>query len=417
MDIKSMLAFEEKEKKLLKLVFFISLGACLAAVGIAWGIQKARLSARVEKQRAEAETSDMLLVFEKHTRDLLTVDLDAHRFASRHFAQTNRPQEAIPHLLRLLSVDDEDREVRLALGEAYLKAGMYDKALRELSTLNAAKESDSLTKSAMALQGLALFHTGQYDASIELLDETLQLYPGSAEAACYRGQVEAALNSGSKQAEDYFRKALEIDSTYAEPLYQWARFDMNRPGRSDDDLDSARRRLLRLLKIEPLNPKAHARLGMLYYYLGYPDISEKSYRTALALNPADYNTRYNLGELYTSLYWNRQDLSEDAKAAYRRKALTEFKKTLEIEPDHANAHFKIGLISLENNMLNAAVRHFEQARKLSPENIRILLQLGVAYEKKDMHAEAMSVYNAVLDIDPVNQVAQQKVKLLSGVGR
>jgi len=77
---------------------------------------------------------------------------------------------------------------------------------------------------------------------------------------------------------------------------------------------------LRILDIEPLNAKTHARLGMVYYYLDEPEMAKKSYTTALALNPNDYNTHYNLGELFYSKY-------ED-----NGSALDEFKKTLEGNP-------------------------------------------------------------------------------------
>jgi tetratricopeptide (TPR) repeat protein len=104
-------------------------------------------------------------------------------------------------------------------------------------------------------------------------------------------------------------------------------------------------------------------------------MAKKAYQTALALNPNDYNTHYNLGELSYTKY-------EDDTAA-----LTEFKKNLEGNPAHAEANL--------------------------PKNVRVLLQLGVAYERLDMKDEALSIYRLILDIDAVNQVARQKIKLLS----
>ena len=64
-------------------------------------------------------------------------------------------------------------------------------------------------------------------------------------------------------------------------------------------------------------------------------------------------------------------------------------------------------------MLNEAIRHFERARRSSPEDKRILLQLAVAYERKDMRSEALTVYRNICDIDPLDEVARQKLRLLS----
>jgi len=130
-------------------------------------------------------------------------------------------------------------------------------------------------------------------------------------------------------------------------------------------------------------------------------MAKKSYQTALALNPGDYNTHYNLGELYFVKY-------ED-----NASALDEFKKTLAGKPDHGEANFRVGVICLGNNMTKEAAFYLEKAREASPKNIRVLLQLGVTYEKLELKDEALRIYRLILDSDPYNQVAAQKIKLLS----
>jgi tetratricopeptide (TPR) repeat protein len=121
----------------------------------------------------------------------------------------------------------------------------------------------------------------------------------------------------------------------------------------------------------------------------------------LALNAGDYNTHYNLGELYYTKY-------ED-----NISALEEFKKALKENPSHGEANFRTGVICLGNNMIKEAIGYLEKARVTSPKNTRILLQLGVAYEKLELKEEALRMYHLILENDPLNQVAAQKVKLLS----
>jgi tetratricopeptide (TPR) repeat protein len=132
-----------------------------------------------------------------------------------------------------------------------------------------------------------------------------------------------------------------------------------------------------------------------------PSLALKSYETALALNADDFNVHYNLGELYYTLYSNME------------LALKEFKKTIELQPDHAEANFKIGLICLANNMNKEAVKYLETAVTNSPKNIRFMLQLAVAYEKLDLKDNALQVYLRVAELAPLDQIAQQKIKLLS----
>ena len=175
---------------------------------------------------------------------------------------------------------------------------------------------------------------------------------------------------------------------------------MGKPQPNAADYNNARKCLIKQMEIEPLNPKAHSRIGMVYYYLQKPHLSEKSYKMALTLNDKDYNTHYNLGELYYSLF-------SDPK-----KALEEFKNTISIKSNHAEANFKIGLIALENDQYKESIRFFKEANKYSPHNIRILLQMGVAYEKIGMENEAATVYQSILNLDKLNDVALQKLKLL-----
>ena len=68
---------------------------------------------------------------------------------------------------------------------------------------------------------------------------------------------------------------------------------------------------------------------------------------------------------------------------------------------------------MENNQYKEAIRFFKEANKHAPHNIRILLQMGVAYEKIGMKSEAISVYQSIHDLDKLNEVALQKLKLLS----
>jgi tetratricopeptide (TPR) repeat protein len=193
----------------------------------------------------------------------------------------------------------------------------------------------------------------------------------------------------------YFTHAIQADPYYAEARYQQARFFMNR-GRYKTARDSLRR----LLSIFPAHARAHARLGMIYYYLTQPQMAAQAYRTALTINPDDYNTHYNLGELYYS-------------TDRTHKALAQFKKALSLRPAHVQANFKTGLIALNNGMVNEAIRYLTRAAEHDKDNIRILLQLAVAYERQDSPEKALRVYRRITGIDPLNRIALQKIDMLS----
>jgi tetratricopeptide (TPR) repeat protein len=384
----------EKEQKLIIRVFKYSLLCALLVAGAAWVIQYALIQQKAKKPATE--TPDPTVFYEKESKDLLPIDIDAHGFAAAYYLKNDQPEKAIEHILRIIPLQKGNRTLKLDLATAYLTSGQYDKALVCLRKLADESADDTLKESVEARLGLTLFYLGKTKESVELLDKCIEKTPRSSEALCFRGEVEASVAGPPEKVEDYFLKSIGADSTYVEAWYQLARYCMNQ-----GQYSRARIYLLRILDIEPLHVKTQSRLGMAYYYLDEPEPAKKAYLTAIALNPKDFNTHYNLGELYYS------------KLNDEKSALDEFKKTIEGNPFHMEANFRIGLICLNNNMAKEAIVYFEKARSQDPKNIRVILQLGVAYEKIAMKAEALAVYNTILEIDPLNRVALQKTKLLS----
>jgi len=392
------LGLSPEQQKILLTVFKISFAGCIVAVAGMWGWQTFQIKMKAKKAQAEkaSPAAQMFSFYEKKSKDLLPIDIEAHEFAADYYLKNDQPQKAIEHIMRIVPLQKGNRKLHLRLGTAYMESGQYKNAFDELSSLAAADSIDEFSPLVEARLGLTLFYLGDIRQSEEKLGACIARFPRCAEAPCYLGEVEAAVAGPSPKALGYFQQSLGLDSGYVEAWYQLGRYCM-----SQGDYPGARARLLHALEIEPLHVKAHARLGMVYYYLDEPEMAKKSYTTALALNPHDYNTHYNLGELYYSKYGDNAD------------ALDEFKKALEGNPTHAEANFRAGVICLGNNMVKEAVGYLETARASDPKNIRLLLQLGVAYERLDMKDEALSMYRLILDFDPLNQVAGQKVKLLS----
>jgi tetratricopeptide (TPR) repeat protein len=399
----TLLGLSSEQQKILARVFKISFAGCIVAVAGSWGLQTALIKIK-NKQAAEktSPSAERYAFFEKKSKDLLPIDIEAHEFMAEYYLKNDQPQKSIDHILRVLPLPSSNRKLKLQLATAYLQSGQYKSAYDEFLKLSNADTNDEFSPAIAARMGLTLFYLGNIQGSVDNLDKCIAAFPRCAEAACYLGEVQAATEEPSAdaskvpEAEANFQKSLQIDPGYVEAWYQLARLCMNRK-----DYMRGRTYLLKILDIEPLNAKTHARLGMVYYYLDEPEMAKKSYTTALALNPNDYNTHYNLGELYYSKY-------EDNAGA-----LDEFKKTLEGDPSHAEANFRVGVICLGNNMVKEAVRYLESAHASDPKNVRVLLQLGVAYEKLDMKDEALRTYRLILDFDALNQVARQKEKLLS----
>jgi tetratricopeptide (TPR) repeat protein len=130
--------------------------------------------------------------------------------------------------------------------------------------------------------------------------------------------------------------------------------------------------------------------------------AQNEYEVALRINPADYNTWYNLGELFYSFH-------DDSATA-----LKYFLKAISYNDAHVKSHFKIGLIFLHNQQFKESIKHLEIARSIEPDDTRILFQLAVAYEKLNLIKEAIAVYNNIIEINPLDKVAKYKLDLITG---
>ena len=276
------LGLSPSELKIIKKVFIYSVMVCTLIVLSTLGYQRYKISASSK-------------VVDSPSSQLTSIDFDAHQAIATRFLAGGKPEKAIPHLQRILPFKKYDSGVRKDLGNAYLEAGYYNKALEQYDFLLEGDLPDSIRSDVCAKKGIALFYLGQIEESKKTLAECLSRFPSSAEATCFLGQIEASESNPEKSLE-YLEKAIQKDSSYVEAWYQLARYYMN-----TNEYLKARNLLLHALELDPLSEKSHSRLGMIYYYLVQPELARASYQTALALNPDDFNTHYNLGELYYNL--------------------------------------------------------------------------------------------------------------------
>jgi protein O-GlcNAc transferase len=141
-----------------------------------------------------------------------------------------------------------------------------------------------------------------------------------------------------------------------------------------------------------------------------------------AVKPADAG-RSALGEALNLLNQGRND---DARAACDRamqdgmsepallmqaqqiylhlgrheEAYTAGLRVLERDPDHAEAHFNLGLAGMRTNRYEAALGHFRFVLDRDPGNVRALTNLGGVYFGLGRIQDSLAQYRAALEIDP-----------------
>lgn len=148
------------------------------------------------------------------------------------------------------------------------------------------------------------------------------------------------------------------------------------------------------------------------------------------------------------LYQNAQRLAEVGREA---EAISELESLIQRYPDHALAHNDLGVLYYRDGAKEKSLRHYERAARLDPENatfqknladfycvemgeleeglkiylrvleanpsdVELLIILGDICAAIEKNEDAKVFYNRVLELEPWNLKAQEKLDALPGEG-
>jgi TolB-like protein/DNA-binding winged helix-turn-helix (wHTH) protein/Tfp pilus assembly protein PilF len=193
-----------------------------------------------------------------------------------------------------------------------------------------------------------LSRPGSNNTAMDYYQKALALDPNYA--AAYAGLAEAYLSQTlsartAGKARDAARRALELDDRNADAhaalgavhlLYDW-------------DWRSSEREFRRALELNPGLAEGHAHFAVYWWAMGKPERGLEEAEIANRIDPLSVN--HCLGRLY---YFNRQ---------YDRAA-AEYQKVLAADPDHAMAHFFLGIVYTKMGREREAVEELERASEL-----------------------------------------------------
>lgn len=117
--------------------------------------------------------------------------------------------------------------------------------------------------------------------------------------------------------------------------------------------------------------------------------AEAAFRKVIELNPNNAKAHYRLGVALI-----QQNKLEEAIAEYRQ--------AIRIDPNDAAAHNDLGLALTLQGKLEEAITELRQAIRLNPDNAKAYSNLGLALFQQGKTEEAIAEYKQVIRIDPSN---------------
>lgn len=203
-----------------------------------------------------------------------------------------------------------------------------------------------------------------------------------ASATALRHGIERHHQGRLPEAEQFYRRALQIDPANAEALHLLGVL-AGQIGRTEAAIEL----ISRALAAQPANPTYLNNLANALRDAGRDDEAEQRYRAAIALHPAYVEAIANLGKLL-----QRADRRSEAKACYDR--------ALELQEAQPEAHNNLGTLWHESGRAEKAEPCYRRAIALKPDYVDAHLNLGEALRTLGRLAEAEASFRNALALQP-----------------
>ena len=131
----------------------------------------------------------------------------------------------------------------------------------------------------------------------------------------------------------------------------------------------------------------------------------EAFQQALKLDPEFAEAHFRLGLTYDAL-----GQEQEAEGAYK-KAVETYKKYLAIEANEedAEAHYNLGQTYSGLHLYTEAVREYRQAIKIKPDDAAIHYDLGLALMRLAQYDQAAAAFSKSLELDPQNYRAEDSL--------
>ncbi len=306
--------------------------------------------------------------------------VDALKNLAKIYYNQRKFSEAIPLLKKILKIIPYDFEAELLL----------DHSLKERYII---REEDRPKLSQDIADKLEL----KYRYVIETdISQVLEAVNANAIELIQSGELD--------KAKDLLRSFLEINDRSASLNYNLAKiYELN------NELGKALRYALRAKELQRDYKDACDLLGSIFFKLQDFEKSLQFYENVIALDPEDAMSYYNRGCVHFSIK-NYEKAEEDWKKAIdvekiRKKEKEKEKRprdelklalTVQVRPISFEAHKSLASLYLQQSLKEKALEEFEKANEIEPDDLEPYFEIGKIYHELKETAKAQFYFNRYL---------------------
>ena len=256
--------------------------------------------------------------------------------------QNGRPADAVPLLLKAVSLDPGYAEARFKLGLAYQQAGEPQAAIEELTTAVCLRPNYGEAHNAL---GVLLRDQNRTSEALPHFQQAVRYAPDL---------VETHTNLGL------------------------ALMEAGHPGEAVVEHRRA-------IALAPDSPSPHNNLAVALQQAGDVPQAIAEYRKALALEPDDVEAHSNLALALVSV--------RDFETAFG-----EFREAIRLQPGNYGVRIAFGNALCEAGKIAEGIEQYEVAARLSPDSIDALTLSAQAYARAGRFAEAVATLEKALGV-------------------
>ncbi len=306
----------------------------------------------------------------------------------------NDLKEAAKHYEKAVNLNPGYVTALVNLGLVYTKLEEVEKGFEQFQL---AVRIDPNNVEAHNNLGSLYLGQGKYDQAMLELQKALDIRPDNKNAMINLGALYMNLKDYQK-AEQFLMNALELDKNYAEVYNQLGYLYLLR-----EEFDKAASRYQEALRIQPDNSKSYYYLGKAYQALGQKNDAIKTWENALNLQPDLAGIHLDLGNVYFEI----NDF---------HKAQQEWQIAFDGRPVDIPAHLmNMGMFYFKSEQYEMAIRAWQKACELKPDEHDIHYNLAFAYFKKGQYSDAELEARECLRLRPDSQNALQLIDRIKQV--
>lgn len=302
-------------------------------------------------------------------------------------AELNRgkTEQALAHADRALQLMPEFGSVHATMGDVLTEMGRTDEAIEYFK--HAIRLAPNLTHPHLSL-GIAMANQNKLDQAVNHFTEVLRIDPRTRKALLYLGMIYSG-QGDFKESLECFTKLLKL-----EPNSALAHNNLGQVLAQQDKLGEAIEHFNKALQIKPDFAEAQQNLEDALKLLAEQASPDKDSLQMLSDDPAHLN---NLG----SKLIQKGDFAQAARY---------FTKSLQIDPNSAEAHRKLGYALVQQGELDKAIEHLREALRINPDFATAYNDLGVALLMQGKFDEAIVHFEQSIKIMPDLADARENLK-------